>query len=125
MLTEGASNEHKGHNFNSKDILPIFGLTKFKVHCIISRTRKNPRVILAAECGGDCTLALRVFLDMADTQLVEGSGLEDRREESGLSSDSVNESMSVEEISLFLHRNGIPHRFCEVFEGKMSNLCVH
>ena len=67
----------------------------------------------------------RVFLDMADIQTVEESELEDSREESGLSSDSVSESMSVEEISLFLHRNGIPHRFCEVFEGKMSNLCAY
>ena len=41
----------------------------------------------------------RVFLNMADTQTVEESELEDSREEFGLSSDSVNESMSVEEIS--------------------------
>ena len=60
---------------------------------------------------------------MADPQPVEESDLGDRREEPG--EDAVKESMSVEEISIFLHRNGIPHRFCEVFEGKMSNLCVH
>ena len=60
---------------------------------------------------------------MADTQLVEESELEERREEPCL--DAVNESMAVEEVSMFLHRNGIPHRFCEVFEGKMSDVCVH
>ena len=57
---------------------------------------------------------------MADNQPVEESVLEERREEPCL-----DESMTVKEVSIFLHRNGISHRFCEVFEGKMCNVCVH
>lgn len=35
--------------------------------------------------------------------------------------DSVSESMSVEDVSFFLSRHGIPQRFCETFEGKINS----
>ena len=58
--------------------------------------------------------------DMADTQSAEESDSEERsgEAESVAGTDSVSESMSVDDVTIFLCRHGIPHRYCEVFEGK-------
>ena len=53
---------------------------------------------------------------MAETQPV-GESEVDQGGSLADADDGVSESMSVEDISVFLHRHGIPQRFCEVFEG--------
>ena len=52
---------------------------------------------------------------MADT----GGTQEKEGESSGTDAGGVSESMSVEDVSVFLHKQGIPHQFCEVFEGDL------
>lgn len=54
---------------------------------------------------------------MADTQQTDEGGSKD---EGTVTFREVNETMSVEEVSAFLCQNGILHRFCEVFEGKVT-----
>ena len=52
---------------------------------------------------------------MADT----GGTQEKEGESSGTDAGGVSESMAVEDVSVFPHKQGIPHQFCEFFEGDL------
>ena len=54
---------------------------------------------------------------MADTQQTDECGSEDK---GTMNFREVNATISVEGVSVFLCQNGIPHGFCEVFEGKVT-----